>query len=56
MPQLVGVLITLSFSEPSEERLSRLADFLASWEVDVFLAGASAPFGNDFFAEDVVVI
>jgi hypothetical protein len=57
MTRLLGVIIiTLSLGEPGEECLGRLANLLAGREVDVFLAGASAPFGDDFFAENVVVV
>ena len=53
---LLRVIIALSLGEPGEECLCGLANLLAGWEIDVFLARTGTPFGDDFFAEDVFVI
>ena len=54
--RLFGVVITLSLVEPYKECLGRLANLLASRDVDVFLAGSGAPFLDHVFAENVFVI
>jgi hypothetical protein len=56
MTRLLGVLVALSLFEPFKERLGRLAHLLTGRDIDVFLAGARAPFGDNVFAENVVVV
>ena len=53
---LLGIFIALSLREPGQESLSRLTDLLAGRKVDVFLTGFGTPFGDDFFAEDVLIV
>jgi len=49
-------VITLSFGEPGEESLSRLANLLADRKLDILLASLRTPFGDDLFWEKFFIV
>lgn len=55
---LVGVLVLVTFGlgKPGQECLGRLADLLTGRQVDVLLAGLGAPFGDDIFRKNVLIV
>ena len=53
---ILFLVIALGLFEPLEENLSRLADLLAGLDIDVFLAGLGAPFLENFFGEEIIVV
>jgi len=53
---LLLLVIALGLCEPRKERFGGLADLLAGLDVDVFLAGLGAPFGQNFFGEEIFVV
>ena len=51
-----GLLLRLSLSEPSKERLSGLADLLGGGKVGILLASLGSPLGYDVLADEIVVV
>jgi len=53
---IIFLIIALGFFEPLEENFSGLADLFADLDIDVFPAGFGAPFLENFFGEEIIVV